>query len=234
MRAIVDGQVLADTTAPMFVWEKPYYPAYYVPRDDVQWKLLERTDRIMHSPSRGDAVVYDLIAGSDVDDPVGLFEQSPIDDLVGHVRIAWNAMDAWFEEDEQVYVHPRDPYTRIDALSSSRTVRIEIDGTVVAESSSPVILYETGLPPRYYLPKTDVRHDLLSTSESTTECPYKGTAEYYNVTVDGTTHDDLAWWYRSPVAESGPIVGRVCFYDERVDVVIDDEPQPRPKTHFAE
>jgi uncharacterized protein (DUF427 family) len=233
VRAMIGGQVLADTITPLFVWENPYYPAYYVLGEDVNWDLLKRTDRMIHSPSRGDSVVYDLIDGSDVADPAGLFEESPIDALVGHVRIAWDAVDTWFEEDEQVYVHPRNPYARIDALPSSRNVRIEVDGTVVAESSSPVILFETGLPPRYYLPKVDVRLDLLSTSETTSRCPYKGMAEYYDVTVDGTTHDDLVWWYRTPVAESAPIVGRVCFYDEVVDVFIDDEIQPRPKTHFA-
>jgi len=130
-------------------------------------------------------------------------------------------------------VHPRDPYTRIDSLRSSRHVRIDVDGVTVAESTGPTILFETGLPPRYYLPKTDVRMDLLSPSDSTTECPYKGTAEYWNLEVDGTTHEDIVWSYPFPAHESAPIAGLVCFYDERVDVTVDGVDQERPETPFT-
>jgi uncharacterized protein (DUF427 family) len=132
-------------------------------------------------------------------------------------------MDAWFEEDEPVYTHPRSPYTRVEALASSRHVRVEVDGVTVADSHRPTILFETGLPPRYYVPLTDVRQDLLRPSETQTRCPYKGTAEYFSVEVGGKVHADLVWIYRTPLPESAKVAGLVCFYDERVDLYVDGE-----------
>ncbi|THJ58075.1 DUF427 domain-containing protein, partial [Candidatus Frankia alpina] len=123
-------------------------------------------------------------------------------------------------------------YTRIDALPSSRHVRVEIDGVVVADSHRPVILFETGLVPRYYLPLVDVRQDLLRPSGTRTYCPYKGNAEYFSVEVDGTRHDDVVWTYRTPLPESARIAGLVCFYDERVTVSVDavpTHPGPAPR-----
>ncbi len=142
-------------------------------------------------------------------------------------------MDAWFEEDEQVYVHPRDPYTRVDILQSTRHVRVVVDGVTVADSHSPTLLFETGLPVRYYLPKTDVRLDLLTATETETACPYKGTANYYALTVGDTTYDDFIWWYQHPTAESQKIAGLVCFYNEKVDIYVDGELQERPRTPFS-
>ena len=107
------------------------------------------------------------------------YPTSPIEELRDHVRLDWEAMDAWFEEDEEVYFHPRDPYTRVDILPSSRRVRVEVDGVTVADSHNPRILFETGLPPRYYVPKTDVRLDLLDSHRHRDRCPYKGEAEYW-------------------------------------------------------
>ena len=150
-----------------------------------------------------------------------------------YVRLDWDAMDAWFEEDEEVYVHPRSPYARVDILPSSRSVRVERDGVVLAESSHPWILFETGLPPRYYLPKVDVRMDLLEHTDTVTHCPYKGQAEYWAARVDGRVVPDLAWSYRTPLPESQRVAGLVCFYNERVDLFVDGERQERPKTKFG-
>ena len=132
-----------------------------------------------------------------------------------------------------MWVHARDPYTRIDVLSSSRRVRIEIDGVTVADSTNASFLYETGLPVRYYLPKTDVRMDLLTPSDTSTACPYKGTARYWSAEVNGETHQDVVWGYDSPLPESQKITGLICFYDEKVDVYVDEERQERPKTKFS-
>ena len=142
-------------------------------------------------------------------------------------------MDHWFEEDEEVYVHPRDPYTRIDILSSSRRVRVEIDGVTIADSSNSSLLFETGLPVRYYLPKTDVRFDLLTATDTATACPYKGTARYWSVAVNGNTHEDILWGYNSPLPESQKIAGLVAFYNEKVDIYLDEELQERPNTVFS-
>ena len=141
--------------------------------------------------------------------------------------------DEHFEEDEEVFVHARDPYTRIDILPSSRRVRVEIDGVTVADSTNASFLFETGLPTRYYLPKTDVRMDLTSPTDLETACPYKGTARYWNVTLDGTTHENILWGYDSPLPESQKIGGLVAFYNEKGDTYIDEQLQDRPKTKFS-
>jgi uncharacterized protein (DUF427 family) len=142
-------------------------------------------------------------------------------------------MDEWFEEDEPIYVHPRDPYTRVDILASTRRVVVEVDGQVVADSSQPRILFETGLPPRYYIPLTDVRMDLLRPSATQTQCPYKGTATYWSLEVDGAVHEDVVWIYRSPISESQKIAGLACLYNEKVDISLDGVRQERPHTHFS-
>ena len=130
-------------------------------------------------------------------------------------------MDAWFEEDEQVFTHPRDPYTRVDILASSRHVRIEVDGVTIAESSKPTLLFETGLPVRYYLPQTHVRMDLLTPTETVTHCPYKGEAGYWSLRVGDDIRADVAWSYRTPLLESQKIAGLVSFYTEKVDLYVD-------------
>jgi uncharacterized protein (DUF427 family) len=139
----------------------------------------------------------------------------------GLIAFRWSVMDHWFEEDEEVYVHPRDPHTRVDILPSSRTVRVEIDGVEVAASNHPTLLFETGLPVRYYFPKTDVRLDLLLPSDHVTACPYKGTARYWSVRIGDAVHPDIAWGYDTPLPESTRIAGLVAFYNERVDLIVD-------------
>lgn len=139
----------------------------------------------------------------------------------GHVRVAWAAVDAWYEEDERVEVHPRDPYHRIDTFSTSRRVTVSVDGTVLADSTRALALYETSLPVRYYLPPADVHMDLLHPSATWTECPYKGAARHWNATVDGRTIDDVAWEYREHVRrEAEAVQGRLAFYPDRVHLTV--------------
>ncbi len=142
-------------------------------------------------------------------------------------------MTEWLEEDELVYIHPRDPYTRVDILASSRHVRIEVDGVTVADSHQPRILFETGLPPRYYLPLTDLRTELLRPSVTETHCPYKGTATYWSLDTGKGVHPDAVWVYRTPLPESQKIAGLASFYNEKVDMYIDGVLQERPRTHFS-
>lgn len=145
-----------------------------------------------------------------------------VPDLRGYVGFLWDAMDAWFEEEEEVRVHPRDPFKRVDDIPSSRHIKVEVAGQIVADSSRPVVLFETGLPERYYLPKTDVRMDLLVATDTVTRCPYKGEATYYSVRGEERLVEDVAWCYRYPLPESSRIAGRICFHDERVDAVYVD------------
>jgi uncharacterized protein (DUF427 family) len=137
------------------------------------------------------------------------------------------------EEDEPVYVHPRDPYTRVDILASSRHVQVVVDGETIADSHQPRILFETGLPPRYYLPLPDVRLDLLTPSQTETRCPYKGTATYWHLDVIGHHYDDFTWIYRAPLPESQKIAGLAAFYNEKVDLYVDGVLQERARTKFS-
>ncbi|MEQ4718588.1 DUF427 domain-containing protein [Nonomuraea sp. B19D2] len=230
VRAYLGGRVVADTTAALLVWEVPYYPTYYFPPADVDESALKATGATRHSPSRGDGLVHTVNSGTiEAAEAALVYRDSPLEQIRGHVRFEWDAMDAWFEEDEEVYVHARDPYTRVDILASTRHVRVEVDGVTVADSRSPRILFETGLPARYYLPKTDVRLDLLEHTDTATHCPYKGTAEYW--AVNG--QEDLAWSYRTPLPESEKIAGLIAFYNEKLDIYLDGELQERPKTKFS-
>jgi uncharacterized protein (DUF427 family) len=179
-------------------------------------------------------VLYDVRVGDHVAEAAArTYPDSPIEELRDLVRFEWNAMDEWLEEDEPVYVHPRSPYTRVDILASTRRVQISVDGVELADSSHPHILFETGLPPRYYLPLADLRTELLVPSHASSQCPYKGTASYWSVQVGDQRYDDFVWIYRSPLPESAKIAGLACFYNEKVDITIDGVPQERPRTHFS-
>ena len=233
IRGMRNGRVIVDSRDARFVWEVPYYPAWYFPIGDVLGELKENGETL-RSPRRGDGTRYDLVVDGDViPDAMWQHIDSPVEELRGLVRFEWDAMNSWFEEDVEVYVHPRSPEVRIDALSSSRHVRVLVDGEVAADSVRPTILYETGLPPRYYLPQTDVRMELLTPTDTSTGCPYKGDAHYWSVTVGGTTHADIAWGYRTPLPESEAVAGLVCFYNEKVDLEIDGVVLERSRTKFS-
>ena len=149
--------------------------------------------------------------------------------LKDHVAFYWGKLDAWFEEDEEVFVHPRDPHKRVDVLPSSRHVRVEVDGQVVADTQHPSLLFETGLPTRYYIPQLDVRLDLLESSPTTTQCPYKGKAVYWSIRAGDTLHKDLVWSYPFPIAECPKIEKLMAFYNEKLDIYVDGELQGRAK-----
>jgi uncharacterized protein (DUF427 family) len=234
VRAYVGGELVADSNRPLLVWEKPFYPAYYLPVEDVRTELLEADGGFVHSPSRGNGHTFTLrTGGKELAAAAMRYRESPLEELRDAIRLDWDAMDAWFEEDEQVFTHPRDPYTRVDILPSSRHVRVEVDGVTVAETAKPTLLFETGLPTRFYLPKTHVRMDLLTPTDTVSHCPYKGQAEYWSVRAGDAVHADLAWSYRTPLPESQKIAGLISFYNEKVDIFVDGVLQERPKTKFS-
>jgi len=233
VRAYLGGEVVADTTRPFLVWETSYHPTYYLPADDVAAELIA-TGAVDRSLSRGDGRRFDVRIGGVTAPGAALrYPDSPLEQLRELVRLDWDAMDEWLEEDEPVYTHPRDPYTRVDILASSRHIRVELDGVTIAESRQPRILFETGLPARFYLPLTDVRMDLLRPSTSQSHCPYKGTATYWSVAIGDKVHEDLVWIYRTPLPESQKIAGLAAVYNERVDIHLDGELQSRPRTNFG-
>jgi uncharacterized protein (DUF427 family) len=234
VRIVFAGTVIVDTDDALYVWEWPGYPQYYVPVGDVADGVLHATATVKESSTRGTAAHYTVRVGDrEAVAAAWRYPDSPVAELRDRVRFAWDAMDAWFEEDEEAFVHPRSPSTRIEILRSSRHVVVDVDGVTVAESRRPVLLFETGLPRRTYLPKLDVRMDLLVPSEKTSMCPYKGTARYWSVETPAGRRPDLAWSYPSPFRESAPIAGLVAFYDEHVDLTVDGVPQERPTSPFS-
>jgi uncharacterized protein (DUF427 family) len=234
VRVFLGGECVGDSARVTLVWEKPYYPVYYFPQDDVRMELLTASGEEKRSPSRGTATLFNVEAGAkEAENAAYTYPEPKIEELAGLVAFHWSAMDVWFEEDEEVFVHARDPYTRVDALPSSRHIEVKINGVTVADSTKPTLLFETGLPTRYYLPLTDVRMDLLRDSDTSTQCPYKGEASYYSVELSGELIEDIVWYYKYPVEESSRIAGMVSFYNEKVDIFVDGEPENRPKTMFG-
>ncbi|HEX3784524.1 MAG TPA: DUF427 domain-containing protein [Pseudonocardiaceae bacterium] len=233
IRGFIGDTVIMDSTRALYVWEWANYPQYYFPLDDVRMDLLVDEDQVQHT-RRGPVRRHGIRVGDVHREGVArLLGDSSVAGLTGTVRFEWSGLDRWFEEDEEVFLHPRNPYVRVDALRSTRTVRVELDGAVLAESGSPVLVFETGLPTRYYLPRTEVRFARLRHTDTVTVCPYKGfTSDYWSVVLGETVHQDLAWSYNFPAGALLPIAGLVAFYNEKVDIVLDGVALERPKTHL--
>ncbi len=188
--------------------------------DSDRVKLVHASDRLPHYAFPAEDVRLDAAR--------------PEPAAVGHVRVPWDAVDTWYEEDEEVYVHVRDPYHRIDVVPTSRRVRVSVDGVVLAESSKALGLYETGLPIRWYLPREDVRTGLLERSDTVTQCAYKGQPTHWSASVGGRLVPDVGWSYEDDVRrEAEDVRGRIAFYNERVDVDVDDVRQERPQTSWS-
>jgi uncharacterized protein (DUF427 family) len=234
VRATLNGKVVVDTTAARYVWEIPAFPQYYLPIGDFAPDALVDEDHEEHL-RRGTARRYGLRVDDEVRPGVAhYYTASDIEDIVGTVRVDWAAMDQWFEEDEPVFVHPRSPYSRVDALRSSREVEVSLGGLVLARSSRTVMVFETGLPTRYYLDRLDVDWTHLVPSDTQTSCPYKGTTSaYWSVDIGGHTEPDLAWAYDFPTGPLLPIAGLVAFYNEKVDIAVDGGRLERPTSPFS-
>jgi uncharacterized protein (DUF427 family) len=229
IRVEFGGETIADTTGARLLFETRHLPVYYVPESDVRMDLLTRTDHSTHCPVKGDAAYWTVTAGGRTAENAVWGYPEPIAPwLKGYVSFYWDAMDAWYEEDEQVFGHPHDPYSRIDVLKSSRPVKVSVGGEVLAESTRAVFLFETGLPVRYYLPREDVRLGALKPSATTTHCAYKGEATYW-----AYGDEDIAWTYESPLREAEPVRGMVCFFNEKTDIEIAGELQERPESPWS-
>lgn len=234
VRGYLGDALVFDTTAARYVWEVPYYPQYYIPLDDVRVELLVKEREAQPSPV-GTVEGHALRVG-DVERTraARVVTESPLDGVAGTVRFEWTALDAWFEEDERVFVHPRNPYSRVDAVRSRRSVRVEIGGVCVAESDAPVMVFETGLPTRYYLDRTAIDFAHLVPSDMVTACPYKGTTSgYWSAQIGADEHTDIAWTYDFPTLQVQQIAGLVAFYNEKVDLFIDGTGIERPQTRFS-
>jgi uncharacterized protein (DUF427 family) len=233
VRAVFSGVTVADSKRVLLLRERGHVGVYYFPMDDVRVDLLTRTDHRTHCPYKGDASYWSVdVNGRRADNAVWGYEDPLPDrvDIKGHVAFYWDKLDHWFEEDEEVFVHPRDPHHRVDVCRSRRHVRVVVGDETVAESDRPVLVFETGLPVRYYLPKPDVHLDLLTPTDTVTACPYKGQARYW---LAGTVKD-AAWSYTYPLPAVASIAAHVCFFQERVDEIwVDGEQVDRPRTPWS-
>ncbi|WP_433305211.1 DUF427 domain-containing protein [Actinoplanes sp. CA-030573] len=237
VRGRAGGETIVDSRRPILVWQPAQaVPLYAFPASDVRGDLLREATRPAGHPHAGAAASYDLVLGTEVREAAAW--RFAAAELSGYIAFEWfgrtgRGLDHWFEEEEEIFVHPRDPYKRVDAIRSSRHVRVEIDGTLVADSHRPTLLFETRLPTRYYLPREDVRLDLLVATDLRTGCPYKGTAEYWSLRGDGPAPPDIAWSYADPIPAVGLIAGQIAFYNEVVDITLDGQRLERPETPFT-
>ncbi|MFQ5970894.1 MAG: DUF427 domain-containing protein [Alphaproteobacteria bacterium] len=236
VRAVFNKQVVGDSKRMMLLHEPKRLPVYYFPKEGVRFDFLEPSEHTTHSEYKGEGVFWHVRVGDRVAENAACSFHGPPEggpDLAGHVTFEWGRMDRWYEEDDEVFVHARDPYKRVDVLHSSRHIRVAVDGVTVAETRRPCLLFETGLPTRYYIPKEDVRTELLEESRHVTRCPYKGAANYYSLRIGDKLRENLVWYYTYPIPECPKIEGLLCFFNEKVDIYDDDELQPRPLTPWS-
>ncbi|MCH9671704.1 MAG: DUF427 domain-containing protein [Gammaproteobacteria bacterium] len=237
VRAFLGGQAVVDSTRAVLLYETRHTPVYYFPREDVNSTLLTPTAHSTFCPFKGDANYWSVtVDGKTVENAVWSYPEpfSEVSGLEDFVSVYWGKMDAWYEEDEEIFVHPRDPYVRLDVLASERQVEVILRAEVVASSSRALFVFETGLPTRYYFPPEDVRSELLIPSPTSTACPYKGTAAYWSATINGVDVPDIAWTYTRPVAEAAKLAGYIAFFDENVDATrVAGQIQSRPKTKWS-
>ena len=236
VRVMFNGETVADSRRVKLMHEKGLLPVYYFPEEDVRMDLLEESDHTTFCPFKGDASYWSVRVGEELAENAVWGYPEPIDSappLTNYLAFHWRMMDHWYEEEEEVFVHPRDPYHRVDILDSSRHVKVSVNGEVVAESERPKVLFETGLPPRYYIPPEDVREEALVESQKSTQCPYKGNASYWSIEARGERVDDLVWYYPDPIPEAARIEGHLAFFNEKVDLEVDGEVQERPRTQWS-
>jgi uncharacterized protein (DUF427 family) len=239
IRVKFGGAVIADSKRALLLAQYgpgPFpgnLPTYYFPQDDVHMEALAPSAE----QGRRAAVSYQTVRiGERVAERGAWIVQSPPPEFASlqhMVSFHWERMDGWYEEEEEIFVHARDPHKRVDVLASSRHVRVSIAGVTIAETRRPYLLFETPLPARYYIPREDVRADLLTPTDHTSRCPYKGIAQYWSVTAGGRTYENIVWSYPDPIVENPKIKGLLCFFNEQVDLLVDGVLQPRPLTPWS-
>lgn len=237
VRVAFNGQTIADSINAHLLFETRHLPVYYFPRGDVRMDLLAATDHHTFCPYKGTAMYWSIKAGDRTSENAVWGYPEPFDEVAAlrdFVAFYWDRVDAWYEEDEEIFVHPRDPYKRVDVVASSRHVRVIVGGETVADTRRARFLFETRLPTRYYIPPEDVRMDLLAPSDKATACPYKGKARYWSVKIGEEIWPDSVWFYPDPIAECPKIKGHLCFFNEHVDaILIDGAALPRPVTPWS-
>jgi uncharacterized protein (DUF427 family) len=236
VRGIVGDTTIVDSRHPFLVWEPGHaVPRYAFPLEEVRLDLLEAVPAPRESRHLGATTWYDLVVDGGRR-PYAAWSYRGAE-LGGLLAFDWfgrkePGVDHWFEEEEEIFVHPRDPYKRVDAIRSSRHVQVSLGDKVLADSRNPILLFETRLPVRYYLPPGDVDFSLLEATELHTSCPYKGTARYWSV-PNVASGENIVWSYPDPLAATAAIADHLAFYNERVDITVDGVRLERPQTGFS-
>ena len=229
VRAVIGGITVADSDSVLLVHETGLLPVYYFPIDDVRIEALLPAGRNSVSPLLGEAERYSLHAeGRVVDAAAWGFSDAPdaAPAVAGHLAFAWHVVDSWFEEDDEILGHAPDPYHRIDVRQSSREVLVRVDQIVVARSTAARLLFETGLPTRYYLPREDVDPSVLEPSDTHTRCAYKGLASYHSLRIRDEVRADVVWYYPEPEREGEAVCDLLCFFHERTGVQVEVDGRP--------
>jgi uncharacterized protein (DUF427 family) len=237
VRVKFNGETIADSTNAHLLFETRHLPVYYFPRADVRMDRMAPTDHHTFCPYKGTASYWTIRVGDKVSENAAWGYPDPYDEvpaLKDFVAFYWDRVDGWYEEDEEIFVHPRDPYKRVDVIASSRHVEVVVGGETVADTRRARFLFETRLPTRYYIPPEDVRMDLLAPSVKTTACPYKGRAGYHSVKIGDQLFPDIVWHYADPIPECAKIKGHLAFFNEHVDEIrVDGVAVPRPITSWS-
>jgi uncharacterized protein (DUF427 family) len=237
VRIQFNGEWIADSTNAHLLFETRHLPVYYLPRGDVRMDLMRPTEHHSFCPYKGTASYWTIRVGDKTSENAVWGYPDPYDEVEAikdFVAFYWDRVDHWYEEDEEIFVHPRDPYKRVDVVASSRHVQVILGGETVADTRHARFLFETRLPTRYYIPPEDVRMDLLVPSEKTTACPYKGRARYWSAKIGEREFADIAWGYPEPIAECPKIKGHLSFFNEQVDaILVDGVEVPRPVTPWS-
>lgn len=236
VRVEIAGTVIADTTRAMLYREAGRVPVYYFPKADLRMDLMRPSRHRTQCPHRGEATHYSLkLAGRVEENLLWAYEAAPgeLSVMREFCAFQWKQVDHWYEEDDEIFVHARDPHKRVDVVWSKRPVRVVLAGETIAESENALFLFETNWMVRFYLPPDDVRMDLLRASETRTSCPYKGDAVYWSAEINGEIFEDVVWSYPEPIAECPRIKGYLCFYNERMDdIFVDGQAAARERTRL--
>jgi uncharacterized protein (DUF427 family) len=237
VRVMFAGETIVDTTNARLMREPKHTPVYYFPREDVRMDLAAPTDNHTHCPWKGHASYYSITTGGKTSENAMWSYEDPYPEIgviKDYVAFYWDRVDHWLEEDEEIFVHARDPFKRVDVCQSHREVRVMLAGEEVARSTDARFLFETNHQVRYYIPESDARMDLMEPSDTRSSCPYKGDAVYFSARINGELLDDIAWSYPDPIPECPKIKGLICFFNERVDdILVDGEPVPKVESKWS-
>jgi len=234
IRVLFEGETIVDAFEPLLLHEEGRLPVYYFKPDEVERGFLAPSET--RTEAKGVVEYWSVRVGDREAPDVACSYSEPVEEaalLEGLFTFDWDAMDEWFCEDEQLFGHAHDPFSRIDTFKTSRHLRISLDGELLAETRRATALYETGLPPRYYIPAEDVCTELLVPSSSRSRCAYKGSASYWSAKVGDRLVEDLVWAYRDPEHDAEPVRDLLCFFNERVDLEIEGELTERPQTQWT-